>query len=93
MADCVNHEGIEAVSHCLQCSRPVCAECVVMEEETPFCCDACRQSHADFRLREADLAGRRLPRDWGKTIGWIFFTLAVLVVIYLGWRHFGPDLF
>ncbi len=57
--DCFHHPGRSAVKHCRQCQRPVCAECLVVEEGKPFCSEECARRFRAFSERYGAVAPRR----------------------------------
>ena len=42
---CSIHVDRPAVSHCVQCSRPVCYECRMITEDGTFCSDNCASQY------------------------------------------------
>jgi hypothetical protein len=78
---CINHPEVIAEFHCYRCSKPLCLDCVIIEEGINFCSRKCYQDYLEFRERRKKLASAKKPRpDYGK---WIFraFIVAILAIV------------
>lgn len=58
-SSCINHPGIEAVARCKMCGKPVCGTCVVSGTTGKFCCEICREKHAEFTQRAKAFEDRK----------------------------------
>jgi len=52
---CINHPGVEAITRCKQCSRPVCGACVETSPLGSFCSTVCRDKFHAFVQRAQSL--------------------------------------
>ena len=87
---CLNHPSIPAVSHCAQCHRPVCAECVAATEgKTGFCSERCLVEHRAFRRRY----DATRPRGPGRLAGLVRLAISIAALVglvYVGrWLGLG----
>lgn len=89
--NCLTHMDVPAVSHCAQCHRPMCADCIAGGEgDADFCSVDCQ---ADYRKFFRQYRPTR-PRGFG-LVGWILWLGALaglgLGALYAG-RHFGVSI-
>ena len=56
---CINHQEVAAVARCKQCSKPVCAMCIVKGPNGHFCSDECKERYATFIER-----ANKLDKRW-----------------------------
>ncbi len=79
---CLNHPNTPAVARCETCFKPLCEDCIVLQEGKTFCTDTCAQnfSQSGERIAEFDKNQRkaRLRKRIRKLV-----TLAILAA--LGW--------
>ena len=83
---CINHPGVEAVTRCKQCGRPVCGACVESGPTGHFCSTDCRDKHQAFYVRAQQLEGKARGSGFikvKKLITWLITAAVVCAVLGL----------
>jgi len=81
MRGCNKHPDVQAQQHCPQCSKPICAQCLV---DGKFCSETCRNKFGTF------MKNYKKPAELGRSpIVPILFFLAVLAGLYFAAKKFG----
>lgn len=86
LSGCINHPGVEAVTRCKQCSRPVCGACIESGPTGHFCSTTCRDKHQAFYLRAQQLDGKgrgSTGLKLRKLIAWLITAVVVCAVLGL----------
>jgi len=81
-ATCVNHVHMEAVVRCKQCSRPICAACIIAGATGRFCSAACKEKHEAFTERAQKMDGKARSAFFVKLRALILTIIIFLAVAF-----------
>jgi len=90
---CLNHPDVPAATRCETCFKPLCEDCVILENGVQFCSDNCAQNYSQSGERLDDFNSQQRARRRRKRIR-RFVTLVVIVVVAVvvwKWLQDNPD--
>ena len=86
---CLTHPMVLADAFCRKCHRPVCSDCVIVEENETFCSNLCV---TEYKMFKAAYKNTKLhqPSFFKRLIkfGIILLFLAILAVVGI---HYGKE--
>ncbi len=88
---CLNHQGIPAATHCAQCHKPICRDCIVAEEgKAAFCSVECLAGYHRFHQRYRVPGADRFV--WLKKAAGIALLVGIAVGLLYAGRLLGLDI-
>jgi hypothetical protein len=78
---CNKHPNVEARHHCPQCSKPICAQCLV---DGKFCSEPCRAKYQKF------MSNYKKPENLSRSPLWSLLIFgAILAALYFAAKKMG----
>ncbi len=93
MPICINHPEVQTQAHCLACMKPICQECLVVDNGQSFCSAKCavRQKDSQEVIAKEQTRLRRQRRI--KLIVRLVILLVGAAVAYIAYGYYtqNPD--
>ena len=93
---CISHTATPAVTRCVMCFKPLCADCIVVSDGADTCSDECAQNYLnsaslrhDMERKEILKKKQALKRKIIRAI--VLIIVAVAILVYLT-KFRRPDL-
>lgn len=90
---CLNHPEIPAVTRCETCFKPLCEDCILLENGVQFCSGTCAENYSASGERLDDFKAQERARRRRKRVRRLVTLIIVVVLAVVAWKWYkaNPD--